>query len=223
MPDGYADYQGSERVLRAEFRRVIHTIRQYAGSRRHLLEIGAAYGFLLDEARPYFEAWGIEISPVAADIARQRGHTIVSDPVSPAVFHQHPAPECVVMLDTIEHLPDPAAVLADLHAGMAPGGLLYITTGDMGSVLARVMGRHWRLMTPPQHLYFFSRKTLIRLLTQTGFTVLRADRPWKIIPIGLACYQVLARAGIPWPRITRLQAGIPVNLFDTLRIIAQKS
>src|SRR5438128_63880 len=58
-PDGYGDYAGSERSLRAEFRRALARLRRQIPSGR-LLEIGCAFGFFLDEARRHFDCVGID-------------------------------------------------------------------------------------------------------------------------------------------------------------------
>jgi hypothetical protein len=105
---------------------------------------------------------------------------------------------------------------------LAPAGLLWITTGDWGSWLARVMGRHWRLMTPPKHLFYFSHTTLPALLDRLGFTLVRCDRPWKYVPVGLAAYQMGSRLGVRVRALESIPIGLPVNLFDAIRVLARK-
>ena len=106
---------------------------------------------------------------------------------------------------------------------LAPDGLLMISTGDWDSLLARAMGKRWRLMTPPQHLFFFSPETLGALLERHGFQVVDCMKPWKMVPLGLAVYQVGNRLRIRLPSLERLNTlGVPVNLFDTFRMIARK-
>jgi len=58
--DGYADYQSSEKILRAEFRRVLKKFLPFFTDTKgkKLLEIGSAYGYFLDEASKYFECYG---------------------------------------------------------------------------------------------------------------------------------------------------------------------
>src|SRR5204862_725092 len=57
---GYRDYAGEERVFRAEFRRRLRAIRA-AGGRGRLLDVGAATGALMVEAKALgFEVAGIE-------------------------------------------------------------------------------------------------------------------------------------------------------------------
>jgi SAM-dependent methyltransferase len=220
--DGYADYLGSENVLRREFRYSLAHLRRYVPKGR-LLEIGCAYGFFLMEAGRYYRSIGIDASQDAIDFARSRGldaHQGIVD----ADFLRRTGPfDAVVMLDVIEHLPDPADVLAAVSDAMTQGGCLLITTGDWGSLMARLAGRHWRLMTPPQHLYFFSPHTLAALLEKVGLQLVDCRKPWKIVPLGLAMYQAACCIGVkpPIPSLMN-RLGIPLNLFDTMRVIARK-
>jgi hypothetical protein len=96
----------------------------------------------------------------------------------------------VVMLDVIEHLINPVPAIREVHDMMAEGGGLLITTGDWESLAARWMGRYWRLMTPPQHLFFISRGSITKLLERAGFEVLDFVHPWKLVPLGLTAYQL---------------------------------
>src|SRR5207237_10922016 len=81
--------------------------------------------------------------------------------------------DAIAMWDVIEHLASPRHTLEAAHRWLRPGGVIAISTGDIGSSTARLHGRHWSLMTPPWHQYFFSRRTLAALLTSLGFTTVR--------------------------------------------------
>ena len=52
---------------------------------------------------------------------------------------------------------------------LAPGGLLVIETGDVASPWARLLGRHWYFLDPPQHLWYFTGDGLAALLARAGF------------------------------------------------------
>jgi SAM-dependent methyltransferase len=221
--DGYADYAGSEPVLRKEFRRMIERLHGYDRSAKRLLEIGCAHGFFLLEAQRYFECYGIEISDEAAKLCQSRGLTVHCGTVESEFLKANSPFDAVVMLDVIEHLQNPAEVLKMLYASLSRRGLLMISTGDWASALARIMKKHWRLMTPPQHLFFFSRKTLIDLLSKAGFRVVYCARPWKSVPLGLAAYQMGNRLGTRLRFLESLNwLAAPVNLFDTIQVIARK-
>jgi len=221
--DGYCDYPASGAILRREFRRTLKHLRRVVSGGR-LLEVGCAYGFFLDEARGWFESEGIEVSVAAAAACRQRGLNVSQGTVESVTSEGRKPYDAVVMLDVIEHLADPAGTLEILHRRLSPGGGLLITTGDWQSLLARSLGRHWRLMTPPQHLFFFSRRNLILLLQRLGFSVVRCVRPWKWVPLGLAAYQVGNRCGWRFRSLEGLCGiGLPLNLFDAVQIVARKT
>jgi hypothetical protein len=127
------------------------------------------------------------------------------------------------MLDCIEHLAHPDAVIARVASMMNPRRVLLITTGDWDSPMARLAGRHWRLMTPPQHLFFFAPGNLAMLLHRHGFEVEKCVHPWKLVPLGLAAYQVINRLGIrARPPRSLAAVGVPVNLYDVVRVVARK-
>ncbi len=191
--DGYADYAASERVLRKEFGESLGFLREYGVASGELLEIGCAYGYFLIEAQGFFNVRGLEVSEHAVAVAASRGLDVANRDLSEH-FRLHPQPlDAVVLLDVVEHLDRPAELLRVVHEHLRPGGAVMLSTGDWSSLLSRIMGKRWRLMTPPQHLYFFSPKTLSMLLEKIGFRVVKVVKPWKTVPLGLMAYQI-ARA-----------------------------
>jgi SAM-dependent methyltransferase len=219
--DGYADYEGSSDELRHEFRRILDALRTHVPGGK-LLELGCATGLFLDEARTKFTTAGVEISDHARDACTRRGLDVVRE-ATPEFLDSRGPFDAAVLLDVIEHLADPADILERLHGALRPGAQLLITTGDYGSLLSRTMGKRWRLMTPPQHLWFFSPQTLSALLARHGFRVHTVEHPWKLVPVALVAYQ-LARyvGGQNLARRFAPPGRIPINLFDAMRVIAER-
>ncbi len=220
--DGYADYRGSAAALHAEFRQVVAALTPHVAG-GSLVEVGCAYGYFLDQARAHFDVCGVEIAAPARAACVDRGLAVERD-LTPDFLERHGPFDAAVMLDVLEHMPDPASALARLHAGMRPGGKLMITTGDWGSLLARAMGRRWRLMTPPQHLWFFTRATLTALLEAHGFRLVAFEHPWKHVPLNLVAYQVTRylRSQSLLRRLQTLPGAVPLNLFDAMRVVAER-
>jgi SAM-dependent methyltransferase len=110
--------------------------------------------------------------------------------------------DAVCMWDTIEHLPNPRDFLCAARRVLKRQGHLYLTTGDAGSLNARVRGRRWRQIHPPSHLQYFSRRTITELLRQCGFQVVGIETA--------AYYHTLYNifAGV------RLRGGLPPILTD---------
>jgi 2-polyprenyl-3-methyl-5-hydroxy-6-metoxy-1,4-benzoquinol methylase len=221
-PDGYADYLGAEPVLRREFARTVEFIRKYC-PRGRLLDVGCAYGFLLQEAKPFFEVAGIELAEDAAAHGRQSGLNVVAGVADESTLGQLGSMDVIVLLDVIEHLPSPRDTLALCARHLAPGGIIVITTGDFGSLSARLAGARWRLMTPPQHLWFFSGESMRRMAGSLGLKVEHFDHPWKIVPLSLVAFQLARMLGLKAARAPAASGiGLPVNLFDAMRVVLRK-
>jgi SAM-dependent methyltransferase len=220
--DGYADYQGAGGVLRREFSCSLQFIRQHQPGGR-LLEIGCAYGFFLEEAAAFYDATGIEIAEEAACSCRDRGLRVLTGIADEANFARLGTMDVIVLLDVIEHLPDPRATLSLCHRYLNPGGIIVLTTGDFGSLYARLAGSHWRLLTPPQHLWYFTPESLRRMSRPLGLTVVTCDHPWKLVPLSLIGFQARRMLGVRHSgRTTGSRVGIPVNFFDAMRCVVRK-
>jgi SAM-dependent methyltransferase len=221
--DGYSDYLGAEPVLRREFAHSVDFIRTYRSSGK-LLELGAAYGFFLMEAARHFDVAGIELAADAVEHGRRAGLNVVQGMADEATLRQFGHMDVIVLLDVIEHLPDPRETLALCHRQLNPGGIVVITTGDFGSPLARLAGVRWRLMTPPQHLWFFTQESMRRMSAGLGLSMEHVDHPWKIVPASLIAFQLRRMLGMrPTSTASAGRVGIPVNLFDAMRVVLRKA
>jgi SAM-dependent methyltransferase len=218
--DGYVDYRGSELVLRREFARTVQFIRGFRKNGR-LLEIGCAYGFFLEEARRFYDVAGIEIADAAVSFCRARGLFVINGVAEGSVLAQLGMLDVIVLLDVIEHLPDPHSTLALCRQHLNPGGVIVITTGDFASFYARLAGRNWRLMTPPQHLWFFTPQSLRCLSDSLRLKLEVCDHPWKIVPLALIEFQMRRLLGATRGRSSAFanRFGVPINLFDAMRCV----
>ena len=168
----YLDYVAHERNHRRLARRVLREMARHAPGRGRLLDVGAAAGFLLDEARrDGWQAAGVELSPSMSRHARDSlGLEVVSGALQDAGFA--PASfDAVSFIDSIEHVAEPRATVARALELLKPGGIMSVLTPNVASALARLMGPGWPHYTPPEHLLYFSRSTLCQLLGSAGLRV----------------------------------------------------
>lgn len=222
--DGYSGYIQTAEVLRAQFSNELVLLNSLGAHGGQLLELGCAYGYFLDIAAKTYRVAGLELCQEAVDSCTARGHhDVYRGEVSDQALAQFDAADVVVMLDVIEHLPDPVASLGAAVGKLKPGGLLLITTGDFSSLFARLTGRQWRLMTPPQHLWFFTPRSLQALCARLDLELIHLDHPWKKVPVGLVAYQICRYISLQPSLPTWMhRVGIPVNLFDAMRLVFRK-
>jgi SAM-dependent methyltransferase len=219
--DGYADYAATEAVLRRQFAREVAFLRRLSPTGR-LVEIGCAFGFFLQEAKRYYAVGGIELSQTAAAHCRHLGLNVATGEATEQTLGQFAPVDVFVLLDVVEHLSEPFETLDRCMRCLRPNGRILLTTGDFASPAARLAGRSWRLMTPPQHLWFFTRASFQRWSNRNGMRIESYDHPWKIVPLSLIAFQIARSVGrsVTWP--TGARVGVPVNLFDAMRIVLRK-
>ncbi|MBI4198898.1 MAG: class I SAM-dependent methyltransferase [Chloroflexi bacterium] len=138
-----------------------------------LLDVGCATGEFLAAARLRgWEVQGVELSPYAAALARQRhGLPVFAGTLREARFLAERF-DVVTLWDVIEHLPDLRADLEEVRRLLRPGGLLGLETPNWDSIYRRMLGRRWPAYQPRLHLYYFTRASAAGLLARAGFDVL---------------------------------------------------
>lgn len=164
---GYPSYAEQESSLRRTFRRLLAAMQARGLTGGTLLEVGCGYGFFLDEARGKFATrTGTELSPHALATARLRADRILEGGV--AQLDPGERFSCIVALQVLEHIYDPAPWLRALFDHLVPGGHLVLAVPDMGSLWRRALGNHWPSFKWPEHVAFYDRRTLIELVRRAG-------------------------------------------------------
>ena len=137
--------------------------------------------------------------------------------------------DAVCLWDTIEHLTEAESYLARIEELLSPGGLLALTTADIGSRLARWQGPRWRQIHPPTHLWYFSRQTMRRTLDRFGFDLIWFRRVGMHRSLGQIVY-ALTSLGRPKPSLISAccaklgleQLTIYLNTYDTMMVVARR-
>jgi SAM-dependent methyltransferase len=206
---GYADssYLAQEAALRATFKRFLHNLKKRALAGGDLLEVGCGYGYLLDEARTYFQRRAAtEFSPRGAEIAGATGADVFVGGVE-----QLPAGvmfDCVIATHVIEHIYAPLPFMKRLTAHTKPGGHIVLATPDIGGALRKLMGRRWPSFKVPEHVIYFNFRTLGLLMRQAGLEDIRRLPYPHAFPLGL----IAAKFGLALPRfIAHFNVWVPAT------------
>jgi SAM-dependent methyltransferase len=148
-----------------------------------VLDVGAGSGDVLKLLSNEFQVEGIEPSTYLADRIRAR----VDCPLFVGPFEDfHPEHrfDAVLFVDIIEHAADPRVLLEKAYSVLRPGGLVFISTLDSGSLLYRLgplVGKLARALPIAryvlhrifcrQHNWYFNKRVLRELVAGTGFQV----------------------------------------------------
>jgi 2-polyprenyl-3-methyl-5-hydroxy-6-metoxy-1,4-benzoquinol methylase len=138
-----------------------------------LFEIGSGWGHFLAVSKPHFaKVAGAELSQVQAAYARRIfGIDITESDIFAAPAS--PDHDVIAAWELIEHVPDPARVLAWAFANLGSGGQLALSTPNYASLYRRILGPRWFYHIPTQHLSYFSPAGLKALLLKQGFARVR--------------------------------------------------
>lgn len=228
----YEDYVRDKIMLQKNFsarlKKIFSSVPQ--NQINNVLEIGCAYGFfgeMLKKKIPQASYLGFDASTEAVSYAKEKLGLNASaenylDWKTEKKFTD------IFMWDVIEHLERPDKFFEKINQDSVSGSRIYITTGDIGSWLARRQGCNWRMIHPPSHLHYFSKDTITMLLKKKGFTVKKifyspTSRSVKGIFYSLF---MLKKKYSRWTE--KIYNAIPenlsiaVNTFDIMFVIAEK-
>jgi 2-polyprenyl-3-methyl-5-hydroxy-6-metoxy-1,4-benzoquinol methylase len=201
---GIQDDEATTRDMkRATFERLIRPIRTGLGEKPRLLDCGAATGYLMEvAAEAGMEPYGVELSEFGAGrIAEKFGpERVFCGPFEESSFEgvDREFFDVITMIDFIEHVRDPAAILAKAHRLLRPGGRILMLTPNAASLSRRLMGPRW-LHYKVEHLFYFTPTGLSRCLERSGFTRTRVSAAWKMMNIHYVAHQL---ARYPHPVLT---------------------
>ncbi len=214
---------GEEASGRARnFSPILKQIARYHPGAKRILDVGAASGIFLDAARQAgYQGTGIEPSTSLCLEAKSRYKL---DLFAGTLEDFPPAPpfDVVTLLDLIEHVVDPVALIARVTERIAPGGLLVVVTPDGASLAAKLAGKRWWHYRTA-HLHFFSLRALTILLDRHGFDLVGKRRycwNFSLLYLGTRLWPSLERFSALQKTLKRINWRL--QLFDSWEIYARK-
>lgn len=147
-----------------------------------VLDIGCGNGDYLAIFQKFgIKCYGVEPSPKAAEIARQRGFRITEDAEKNFGGERF---DVILLRHTLEHLPNPAKTLQSCLGLIKKTGRLVITVPSFSSISFFLFGSNYWGIDAPRHLYCFTVAGLRRLVEKSGWSM---EKSWTVsTPVALA-------------------------------------
>lgn len=225
--DEYLNYLEDKPTIQKNFAARIRTLKTFAPS-GNLFEIGCAYGFFLELARTLWNAEGCDISNEGCEYAQRNGIKVACGEFLELPLQEHHY-DVVALWDTIEHLARPDLYIEKAARLLKTNGIICATTGDIGSLMARLRKEHWRLIHPPTHLFYFDKQTITRLFAKHGLEVVHVEHCGYFRSVHQVLYSILvlnSDSALRKKLYTMLKPvfdfSVYLNLFDIMFVIARK-
>ena len=171
LADYYGEYGHAwhdSPITRKRYAAVLDSLEPYR-HRNRLLDVGCGAGYFLEEARTRgWEVHGTEYSRFALDLAQDKGLNVVQAPLGlgsydPDFF------DVVTAFEVFEHVSDPMAEAEVVAHVLRDGGALYLTVPNFDALSRRLLGPRWSVIDYPEHLCYFTSKTIRSWLRRVGF------------------------------------------------------
>ena len=223
----YNDYEKEAGSLKKSFIRRSDIIKKYKDN-GSLLDLGCATGAFMETASKYWQVAGVDISEYAISQAKLKNLDVFCGELKDSLYVKQKF-DVIPLWDTIEHVSNPKLTIQQADKILNTGGILALTTGDIDSVFSKLCGRFWHLYNIPQHLSFFDKTTVPKLLEDEGFIV----REILYLPINLTLDYLLFRLITfykldflrPFYKYLKglnlLDKSININLYDIVFVVAQ--
>jgi 2-polyprenyl-3-methyl-5-hydroxy-6-metoxy-1,4-benzoquinol methylase len=152
---------------------------------KHFLDVGCATGMLVEYMQNRgWSAEGIEICKDSALYGRRTRNVAIHIGTLEEINFPNEYFAFIHFSHLIEHLINPSAFIREVFRILQPGGYIVVVTPNVRGLQARLLGASWRSAIA-DHMHLFSDKTLKRLLTDSGFIIVR-KQTWGGIAKGLA-------------------------------------
>ena len=99
--------------------------------------------------------------------------------------------DVITLWDVLEHVTNPKETLQECNRIMKKNGLLVVNYPDIGSFVAKSMGKRWIFLLSV-HLFYFDRKTIKKILNETGFEVIKIKKHFQTLSLGYLVYRMKA-------------------------------
>lgn len=143
-----------------------------------ILDVGCGPGFLLSAIDSKHKKYGIEVSDICIKYIRENypeinvQKTLIDDKTFQEEYF-----DIIVLYHIVEHLEHPLKFLTTISKILNKEGLIIIGTPNIESFCAKRFKGNFRLLGKT-HLTMFSEKTLLLLLNNIGFQIVKKEFPF---------------------------------------------
>lgn len=132
-----------------------------------ILDIGCGDGhFLAVAQKKGWQVFGTEYTDEAVKVSRAKGIEIHQGSIQDYNADQF---DVITSFEVLEHINDGREHVQKIKSLLRAGGLFYFTTPNFNSFSRKWLGGKWNVIEYPEHLTYYTVRTITKLLTDAGF------------------------------------------------------
>ena len=135
-----------------------------------LLDVGCGIGYFLEVAKERgWEVYGTEYTDDAVTICTDKGINMHRGQLDPKHYDAG-CFDVITSFEVIEHINNPLEELKHFNTLLRKGGSVYVTTPNFNSLLRYRLKSAYNVITYPEHLSYYTPRTLKGVFKQSGFS-----------------------------------------------------
>ena len=170
--DGYGRNDYLSPVTIKRYHELLDKMEPYRKTNK-LLDVGCGIGYFLEVAKERgWEVYGTEYTDRAMEICTSKGILMQQGKLD-SVYYEAGMFDVITSFEVLEHINNPQEEIGHFHTLLRKGGLVYLTTPNFNSLLRHRLKERYDVITYPEHLSYYTPKTLKRLFASKGFSTKR--------------------------------------------------
>lgn len=156
----------------AEYDRKLEQLEKFLGRKGKILDFACAAAYFVERAaKKGWDAHGVDIGFWVKEAAESRGVENIHIGQLCDVNFPDNYFDIIYAAQVLEHLQSPLGTLSEIRRILKPNGILYVDVPNYHTIPIMLNKDDFYLNDPPQHINYFTPKTLKSLLEYAGFEI----------------------------------------------------
>jgi len=166
----YSNYSRDSYITNSSHKKILQNMNEILkkGDFQSVLDIACGECYHLDalrELNPNLDLYASEHISAKNNVI-SKGYNFLNGEFFPQTTLKF---DLIIFTEAIEHINNPLDFLLHANNLLKEGGMIYITTPCFTSLERRIMKENWGMVTPPEHLSYFSKSSLDTAMRLTGY------------------------------------------------------
>jgi len=177
---GYGNYGDQEKDYLVTFADDVERILPHVPEGK-ILDVGCGFGYFVRMALDAgYDAYGVDIAEKAIETAqRQLPGRVFLGTVESVKEFDGCSFDVIFVSHLIEHITNPVAFVSNLCQYLSDEGIVVFVTPNIGSLLAKVSRSRWVSFKVPEHVAYYSPKTIRELFRRSGLETVTIENAYQ--------------------------------------------